>query len=66
MSQRFTLNSQDLKKISTGAIVAIVGALLVYATDLVPQIDWGVYTPLVTAVFAVLANVVRKWLAENK
>lgn len=66
MSEKYSLNKQDLKKIGTGALVAIAGALLVYLTDLVPTIDWGVYTPIVTAVFAILANLVRKWLSESK
>jgi hypothetical protein len=53
-----------LKKIGTGAVVATVGALLTYATQIITDIDFGQATPLVMAAFSVIANVVRKWLTD--
>lgn len=64
-SPKYHLNKEDGKRIGKGALVALVGALLVYATDTIPQVDFGTLTPLVAAGFAVLANIVRVWIADN-
>ena len=62
-SIKYTLNTTDLKKIGTGAMVATIGALLTYLTQVITQIDFGQWTPIVVAVYGVLANIVRKFLA---
>ena len=64
-STSYSLNSSDFKRIGKGALVAVVGALLVYATETLPAIDFGAWTPLVAAAFAVIANTVRVWIADN-
>lgn len=64
-SKQFTLNTMDWKKIAMWAIMAGIGALLAYFTDLIPTIDFWAYTPLVVAGFSILANIVRKRL-ESK
>ena len=64
MSKRFTLNKEDLTRIAIGAGVATGGALLTYLAELVPQFDFGDYTPIVVAGFSILVNVVRKYLAD--
>lgn len=66
MSKRFNLNKEDGKKILIGALVAITGALLTYITETIGQIELGDYTPLVVAVWSIIANVVRKYLLESK
>lgn len=62
-SKRFQLNSEDLVKIMTGAIIAIGGALLTYLSEIVLQIDFGAYTPTVVSVLSILINIARKLLA---
>lgn len=62
----FSLSKYDWKKIGIGAAVAVVGALLTYFADLIPTIDFGPWTPIVTAGFAVLANVLRKWMMDTQ
>ena len=62
-SIKYTLNTTDLKKIGTGAMVATIGALFTYLTQVITQIDFGQWTPIVVAVYGVLANIVRKFLA---
>lgn len=64
MSQRFTLNREDLKKIATGALMAVLGALLTYITSVIGDIDFGSYTPLVVSIWSVIANIIRKWISE--
>lgn len=62
-SPKYRFNSEDLGKIGRGALLAMGGALVVYATDLLPMVEWGQWTPIATGVGAILLNTVRKWLA---
>lgn len=63
-SKKFSLNKADLQKIGTGALIAISGALLTYLTKVVADVDFGVYTPIAVAVFSILANAGRKFIAD--
>ncbi len=62
MSKKYSLNSEDIKSISRGLIIALVGAGLTYLSQVVVNVNFGTYTPLVVAGFGVLANIVRKFL----
>lgn len=64
-SNRFKLNSVDVKKILVGFGVALAGAALTYFSSVITQIDFGTWTPIVVTAFSVLANIVRKWISEN-
>lgn len=66
MSKRFNLNKEDLGKIATGALIAIIGALLTYITETIGQVELGDYTPIVVAVWSIVANIARKYLLETK
>lgn len=66
MSKRFNLNKEDGKKILIGALVAITGAFLTYITETIGQVELGDYTPIVVAVWSIIANIVRKYLLESK
>jgi len=63
-SVRFSLNSIDWKKIGIGAVVAVVGALLTYLTPVITGLDLGAWTPIVVTFWSVLANIVRKFIAD--
>lgn len=52
-------------KIGKWALVAVVWALLTYLTQLIPNIDFGSYTPIVVATFSVVANIVRKRIEKE-
>ena len=62
MSPKYSLNKEDGKKIVSGALVAISGALLTYTSQVITEIDFGQYTPIVVAIFSVLSNTLRKYL----
>lgn len=64
-SPKYKLNAEDGKRIAKGACVALVGAALVYVLNIIPQIDFGTWTPIVVAGAAVIANVVRVWISDN-
>lgn len=61
-SKKYSLNSEDIKSISRGLIIALVGAGLTYLSQVVVNVNFSTYTPLVVAGFGVLANIVRKFL----
>lgn len=62
MSQKYSLNAIDWKKIGIGAGVAVGGALATYAAQVFGSIDFGVYTPVAVAIFGILLNAARKFL----
>ena len=66
MSKAYSFQGIDWPKIVRGALVAVAGALLTYFTVIVTETDFGAFTPIVTAGFAVVANIVRKWISENQ
>lgn len=60
------LSETDWKKIGKGAVLAMGGALGVYALSALPQIsieDFGIYAPVASAIISVLLNVLRKYFA---
>ena len=65
-SKRFVLDPTDFKKLGNGLLVAVLGAALTYGTEFVTGENFGQWTPIVVAGWSVLANVGRKWIANNK
>jgi hypothetical protein len=65
MSNRFTLDTYDLRKVAIGLAVALAGAAATYLTEFVSGADFGESTPIVVAATSVLVNIVRKWAANN-
>lgn len=61
---RYTLCKEDAKKIGKGAVIAILGALLTYLSEVIVDVDFGQYTPIVMAIWSVLVNIVRKWVKK--
>ena len=62
----FSFKGINWKKIITGAGVAVIGALLTYTTTWVTGENFGTYTPIVVAIWSVIANVGRKWISDNE
>lgn len=56
MSNRYSLNKEDGKKIAKGAVIAILGAILTYASQTVSSTDFGTWTPLIVAGSSILIN----------
>jgi hypothetical protein len=65
-SPAFKLNKEDLSKIGKGAVIAVLGALLTYGSDIVLNVDWGNKAAIVTAIWSILVNAGWKWIANNK
>lgn len=64
-SKKYQLNREDGLKIAKGASIALGGALIVYVAEILPQIEFGSYTPLVVALGGVIINFLRKWLKNQ-
>lgn len=65
-SEFLQLSNTDYKKIGKGAIIAILGALLTYGSDIILNINFGTYTPIAVAVWSILVNAGWKWIQNNK
>lgn len=62
MSKKYSLNKEDLISISKGAGIAVGGALLVYVSQTISDVDFGQYTEIIVAISAIIINMLRKWL----
>ena len=61
-SEKYQLNKKDGLKILKGLAIAMGGAVLTFATEMIPQVEWGQWTPVVVAASSVLINAVWKWI----
>lgn len=64
-SKFLDLDGVDWLKIWTGAKVAFIGAFIVFFSDTVGHVDFGVWTPFIAAGASSLVNTLRKLLADN-
>ena len=64
-SKLLKLDSFDWGKVGKGLLIAISGAILTYLTDLIPTIDFGVWTPMVMAFWSIVVNIVQKLLTNS-
>jgi hypothetical protein len=49
-----------------GAGLAAIGAATTYLLIYFSALDWGAWTPIATASFAVIANILRKFGLEER
>ena len=61
---KYTFTKENLVKIAKGAGIAIGGALIAYLAELLPNVDFGQWTPLVVALGGVLINAARQFIKE--
>ena len=60
------MSKTQLKKIAKGAGIAGGGAILTYLLGELPNVDFGQYTALVTAVLSIAINAALKVLEAEK
>jgi hypothetical protein len=65
VSKSFSLDGTDLWKLIVGGLIVGAGAFLTSLTEGIEGVDFGEWTPHVTAGMAVLVNLARKFLADN-
>lgn len=66
VNKKYTLNKQDFQKIGKGALIAVGGALATYLVQMIGQVDFGEYTPVIVAVGSILINAITKYLSGDK
>lgn len=65
-SKQFSLNKEDAKRIGIGALVAVAGAMLTYASSVVTNTDFGIWTPIIVSLWSVVANTARKFVVGEE
>ena len=65
MAENWKLDSKEVTKVGKGALIAGVGAVLIYIAEVIPGIDFGLWTPVAVAVGGVITNFARKWITYN-
>ncbi len=61
MSKKYTLNKADLLKIAKGAGIAIGGSACAYLVTVIPEIDFGPQTLLISTIAMILINTGLKY-----
>ena len=64
-SKKMKFNKANGIKVLKGAGIATGGALLIYLAELLPNVDFGTYTPLVVAIGGILINAVKEYLSDK-
>jgi hypothetical protein len=65
MSKAFSISSPELISVLKGLGIALGGAALTYLSAYVGHTDFGVYTPIVVAVWSVVVNFARKFIPDT-
>ena len=59
----------DLYALGKGLIIALIGSALTYLTTYITGHDFGMWTPMVVAMWSVIVNAIRKlidsWVEEK-
>lgn len=50
---------EGLKKVGKGALIAAIGAGVIFGLEQIPTIDFGSWTPVAVAVSSILVNFLR-------
>jgi hypothetical protein len=64
-SPGFSLNLLELRKVGKGLLIALIGAALTYLSEYMSGADFGMYTPVIVAVWSVVTNFVQKFIVDN-
>lgn len=59
------MNREDIIKVLKGALIAGGGAALAYLTEYITGADFGEYTEIVVAGWAVVVNAARKFILQR-
>lgn len=66
MSQKFSLNVNDLTGLVRNAVLVGTGAVLTYVIENINSVDWGTTGVLLVPVVTVLLDAVVKWIKGPK
>jgi len=66
ISPKWQIIGKDLQSLGIGLGVTLAGAGITYLTEYFAKADYGEYTPIIVAVWALIANVLRKLLTEKQ
>jgi len=64
-SKKYEISTMDWAKVGKGLLIAVGGAILTYLTNLIPTIDFGMWTPIVMAFWSVVVNFAQKLLTNS-
>jgi len=63
-SPQFALNKTDVFKALRGLVVVLAGAALTYVADMIPSVDFGMYSPLVVSISSTLIELARRFVTD--
>lgn len=66
MSPAFSISKEEVVSVLKGLGIAVAGAALTYLTSYFTHTDFGVYTPIVVAVWSAIVNFARKFVPSTQ
>jgi len=66
ISPKRQLILKDLQSLAIGLGIALAGSALTYISEWVLKCDYGEMTPVIVAVWSVIANALRKLITETQ
>lgn len=66
VSPRYSLNQEDGLKILKGLGIAVGGVVITYLIELLPNVDFGSYAPVIYPLASVLLNTALKFFKSGK
>lgn len=60
----FKFTKEDIAPIARGLGIALLGATLTYVSQFVAKTNFGEWTPIIVAVWSVIVNATRKYIAD--
>ncbi len=61
-SPKYSLTKQDLLPLFKTLLALILGVVLTWMTQTIPNINFGEFSPVVTALFTMLIKVAQRWV----
>ena len=64
-SKKFSLDWDDARVIGMMFLVALAGAMITWLQDIETEVDWGLFSPFVSAAIVMLIGALRQFIKDN-
>ena len=62
VQKAYKFDKPTLISIGKGAIIALAPVLCLYLLDILPQLDFGIYTSVITAIMSIILNAIYQYI----
>ena len=66
VSPKWELIGKDFQSLAIGLGIALAGSALTYLSEYLSKANFGEWTPVVVALWSVVANTIRKFITDKQ